>query len=301
MSDLGSSVTCELCGKQMRQITGTHLKKEHEITFSEYKAQFPNCNTLPEDVRKTISEKAAQMNKDGKIGFKQGHTVNAGKTPWNKGTHGLQPPPASKGHTKYDTPSLAETAKKISETRKQMFKDGRIKKRTGEQNPMYGVPAWSRGKTKEDLPQLAIVSKKISATRKRKFKSGELEPLTGPKNPMYGKKLTDEHKLALFSGWKNCKTKPELQLAALLQDYPNWQYVGNGRFFVRTKLKTRVPDFVNTKQKKIIEVYGDYWHRNDNPQDQIDEYKAVGWDCVVLWEHEIMNDGFSLDSIQYYL
>lgn len=253
MNDFENCVTCELCGRQMKQITGTHLKKEHGITFSEYKSQFPNCKTLPEDVRKTISEKASQMNKDGKIGFKPGHIVNYGKRPWNKGTHGLQPPPSTKGHTKYDMPSLAEAAKKISKTRKQMFKDGRIARNSGERNPMYG------------------------------------------------KKLTEAHKIALLSGWKSCKTKPELKLAEFLKEYHDWHYVGNGKFFVRTKIKTRVPDFVNAKQKKIIEVYGDYWHKNDNPQDKIDEYNAVGWDCIVLWEHEIMAEDFNLNSIQCFL
>jgi hypothetical protein len=28
------------------------------------------------------------------------------------------------------------------------------------------------------------------------------------------------------------------------------------------------------------------WHRDDDPQILIDAYKAIGWDCLVIWEDE---------------
>ncbi len=45
--------------------------------------------------------------------------------------------------------------------------------------------------------------------------------------------------------------------------------------------------FKITGQNKVIEIYGDYWHRNDNPQDLINLYKQIGYDCMIFWEHEI--------------
>jgi G:T-mismatch repair DNA endonuclease (very short patch repair protein) len=36
------------------------------------------------------------------------------------------------------------------------------------------------------------------------------------------------------------------------------------------------PDFICDEEKKVIEVYGDYWHRNDNPQDRINKFKKMG-------------------------
>ena len=41
-----------------------------------------------------------------------------------------------------------------------------------------------------------------------------------------------------------------------------------------------------------MEVYGDYWHKNDNPDDIIKKYNEIGWDCYVFWEHEIMKEKY---------
>jgi len=57
-----------------------------------------------------------------------------------------------------------------------------------------------------------------------------------------------------------------------------------------TIIAGKIPDFINVNgQKKLIEVFGDYWHQNDNPQDRIDFFKQYGWDCLVIWEHELKN------------
>ena len=245
-------VICELCGKTFKQITSTHLKKAHGITFLEYKHLFPDCETLSNEVREKISNSAFKLNDEGKIGFRNGHTVNMGKEPWNKNKVGLQ-------------------------------------------------TAWNKGKNKENCPALKLASEKLSAKRKQMFKSGELKKQFGEDNPMFGKQLSDQHKNALWAGWKNSYTKPELKLMGILEDFKDWEYVGNGKFWLRTKIKCRVPDFINRNQKKIIEVYGDYWHKGENPNDKISEYREIGWDCIVIWESEIMSDDFDIEKIKYFL
>ena len=192
------------------------------------------------------------MNSEGKIGFQNGHAVNANKEPWNKNKTGLQ-------------------------------------------------TAWNKGKSKETCPSLESLSKNVSKKRKQMYESGELKRLCGKDNPMYGKRLSDQHKKALWGGWKNSYTKPERKLAEMIEAYCGWEYVGNGKFHLQTKKKCRVPDFINRDKKKIIEVYGDYWHSGEDPCDKIAEYKEIGWDCIVLWEHEIMSDEFSIENIQYFL
>ena len=42
----------------------------------------------------------------------------------------------------------------------------------------------------------------------------------------------------------------------------------------------------------MIEVYGDYWHSGDNPQDRIEQWNSTGCECIVVWEHEINNNQF---------
>jgi hypothetical protein len=52
----------------------------------------------------------------------------------------------------------------------------------------------------------------------------------------------------------------------------------------------KCPDFINCNgEKKIIELFGDYWHLGENPQERIDEFKPFGFDTLVIWEKELKN------------
>jgi len=79
-------------------------------------------------------------------------------------------------------------------------------------------------------------------------------------------------------------TKPEKIFDELTPD--NVRYVGNGKWW----RNHHNPDFKITGQNKVIEIYGDYWHRNDDPKDRIKEYKEMGLDCLVFWEYEVYED-----------
>jgi G:T-mismatch repair DNA endonuclease (very short patch repair protein) len=68
----------------------------------------------------------------------------------------------------------------------------------------------------------------------------------------------------------------------------------NGDFSQKVVIDCKIPDFVNLNGKnKVIEVFGDYWHgynKGDgllNEYNIIQDYKKVGFDCLVLWEHDI--------------
>lgn len=82
--------------------------------------------------------------------------------------------------------------------------------------------------------------------------------------------------------------KPESKLFALLQDnWPGeWKYVGNGE----VRLGRKNPDFININGKKlIIEMFGDYWHRNHDPKDKENHYSKYGFKTLVIWEKELEN------------
>lgn len=65
-----------------------------------------------------------------------------------------------------------------------------------------------------------------------------------------------------------------------------WKYVGDGQLIIGGKW----PDFVNINGKKqLIELYGDYWHRGENPEDKIEHYRAFGYETLVIWEGELDN------------
>jgi len=74
--------------------------------------------------------------------------------------------------------------------------------------------------------------------------------------------------------------------------FPEYQYNGDGRLGI--VLAGLVPDFPNVNGKKqIIEVFGDYWHRlkkskwHQTELGRIMAYNSVGWDCLIIWEHEL--------------
>ncbi|GAH00624.1 unnamed protein product, partial [marine sediment metagenome] len=82
--------------------------------------------------------------------------------------------------------------------------------------------------------------------------------------------------------------KPEQALLILLNHlFPNeYKYVGDFQFFLGGKN----PDFMNINgRKSLIELYGTYWHRHDDPQDRIDHFKKFGFSTLVVWENELKN------------
>lgn len=68
------------------------------------------------------------------------------------------------------------------------------------------------------------------------------------------------------------------------------RYVGNGQFFIVTKNKTHNPDFKISNQRKIIELWGNYWHKGEDIKELIKEYAEVNWECKIFWESEVYND-----------
>lgn len=82
--------------------------------------------------------------------------------------------------------------------------------------------------------------------------------------------------------------KTERKLDTLLNTiYSNeWKFVGDGEIIINGKC----PDFINVNsQKKIIELFGDYWHRGQDPDDRKKIFAEFGYDTLVIWEHELKN------------
>ena len=81
-------------------------------------------------------------------------------------------------------------------------------------------------------------------------------------------------------------TLPEQKMQALL-DYccpESFVYTGDGS----SVMPGLNPDFTHCNGiEQVIEVFGDYWHQGENPQNLVDKYKQLGIDCLVIWEHEL--------------
>ena len=79
---------------------------------------------------------------------------------------------------------------------------------------------------------------------------------------------------------------------------PNeYQYTGDGTIIV----DGLSPDLSNIDgQKKVILMHGDYWHEGENTQFIIDRYAKFGYDCLIIWEHELENRDEVIEKIRKY-
>ena len=116
---------------------------------------------------------------------------------------------------------------------------------------------------------------------------------------LYHPETGDEHARMMREKWQDPiyvqkqmkarnvrQNKTEKQLEDTINKIlPNeYKFVGHGEVVIGGKC----PDFININgQKKIIELYGDYWHDGQNPQDRINIFKEYGYDTLVIWEHEL--------------
>lgn len=172
-------------------------------------------------------------------------------------------------------------------------------------NPIYrkhvsdahkGQKAWNKG--------LRGYKSNISEKGRQKISLMARERMLND-NPM----KTQENKLKLslrnknmpiehyYKMWQNSRrrpSKPELKLQNLIERIGlQFKYVGNSKFFVGRAN----PDFVNIDERQIIELYGDYWHRYENPQNRINYFNKNGYSTLIIWEHELKDESAVMTKV----
>jgi galactokinase/mevalonate kinase-like predicted kinase/very-short-patch-repair endonuclease len=68
------------------------------------------------------------------------------------------------------------------------------------------------------------------------------------------------------------------------------------------KIGNKVPDFVNVNgKKKLIEVFGNYWHTKDEEVARANLFRKYGWDTLFIWEDEFKEIAKIKQKIKTYL
>ena len=63
------------------------------------------------------------------------------------------------------------------------------------------------------------------------------------------------------------------------------RFVGDGQWWRKHPDGAAMnPDFKVTGKNRVIEIFGDYWHRDDDPQVRIQRWADCGVQCLVVWE-----------------
>jgi hypothetical protein len=191
-----------------------------------------------------------------------------------------------KGHT-----HTQETKDSISESCKGMLceqstKDklsvslkGRIFSEQHKQNLSTGHLGHIVTQETRDKVSIGNKGKKRSIETKAKISIAKKEQW---KDPQYVRDLLSK----VLRANKVRPNKAERLLRDILNDlFPGcWKYVGDGQFTIGTKC----PDFVNINgHKQIIELFGDYWHKGQDPQLRIDLFADYGYSTMIVWESEL--------------
>ena len=96
----------------------------------------------------------------------------------------------------------------------------------------------------------------------------------------------------LLKGLKSIPNKPEIKMINLLKknNIP-FDYVGDGKIWFKGYGHTFNPDFISKSKKRIIEVFGDYWHnlpKNiEKDKKRLKAYSKSGYSTLIIWEHEL--------------
>jgi G:T-mismatch repair DNA endonuclease (very short patch repair protein) len=147
------------------------------------------------------------------------------------------------GLKKDNSERILNASKKISETRKKLFKNGTLDI-SGEKNGMYGKESWNKGKTKYTDVRIEKGIKKISISRKNTWNNLSQEE----KDIIIGK-------LSLAANKAKKDTKIEIIIKNILEKM-------NIKFIKNYSQSRFIFDFYLIDYNFVIECQGDYWHGN---------------------------------------
>ncbi len=114
---------------------------------------------------------------------------------------------------------------------------------------------------------------------------------TGENNPFYRGKFSKEAIRKILRAVHKTPNLLEAKAMSLIRDNDlPFKYVGSGEIIIGGKC----PDFIHLNDRKIIEVFGDYWHdpvkRDVRPsstyEGTMEHYEKHGYECLILWEKE---------------
>lgn len=266
---------------------GKKCSEEHRIKISLSKKGKTSGENNPfygkhhnEETKKRLSEIRKGKHYSPETEFKKGHSSNKGKKfpqisklmKGNKICLGLK-------HSD-------ESKIKLSNKLKELYKEGKIK------------PYWLNKKRPEfSGKNHPFFNKHMSDEIKNKISKAN----KGRKRPDTSERMKINN--PIFSGFLK-PTKPERVLIELIKRYNlPYKYVGDGDINIGYKN----PDFIHLNDKKIIEMFGDYFHNPElnkkvkhlqTEEGRIKFFNKHGFKTLVIWEHELKNIDNVLNRIK---
>ncbi len=84
----------------------------------------------------------------------------------------------------------------------------------------------------------------------------------------------------------------------IIKNNLQFNYVGDGKFWLKGEKHSFNPDFLSENPKYIIEVFGNYWHNLSHikirDKERLKTYEKHGYKTLIIWEKELKN----LDNVK---
>lgn len=177
--------------------------------------------------------------------------------------------------------------RKISEANKNKVLSEETKHKIAIKTIGHTVSDESRQKIREKnigKKHSIVVCNKISISRKKYIV--EHPEIIDKMRVSSIEKMRDSNYRKRVFGFRSVKgmNKEEAKLFNILNLLnTNFCYTGNFTFWLGNKN----PDFVDFKNKLIIEMWGDFYHRGQSPQARIDYFKQFGYKTLIIWTSEL--------------
>lgn len=208
-------------------------------------------------------------------------------------------------------PNREKIYNKIRQSVKALWKDSEYAKRQSESHLRYykNHEVWDKGKTKETDDRLLAISKKLKGRKISREWADKISKAHKGKPRIYSnpeetaRKISESKKGKRTSPktefgelWKNPKIRKKIQKAlhrkpnklekSFDKVFPRLKYVGDLSFFVGCKN----PDFILPDSSFAVDLFGDYWHKDDDPRQRIEYFKSHGFHLEIVWENEWWNN-----------
>lgn len=189
-------------------------------------------------------------------------------------------------------------------------------------------PVWNKGLTKDNNESLMKISQSLKGKyRKPEIHTNELVECKcgcNQSRPKYDKKgrirqyIKGHNKKGYFKkghiAWNKGKewdseivrkmliirspNKEETYLINLFKEHNiPYKFVGDGKIII----ENRCPDFINYNgQKKIIEFFGEHWHKIEDEQIKRDIYSKYGYETLFIWGKELKNKKELLNKVKLF-
>ena len=295
-------LTCEICGTHLQWISSQHLRSKKCQTVQkglnlsiknsqEYESVFSGTVTLPKSIRMSMGwTRGLTSETDDRVKHK-GEKIREAKsktTNWNKGL------------TKDTDPRVASQSKNVGKTLKikhdtselVIWNKGLTRETDSRVNDMWkDRQPWNLGLTKENTPCIKAQSEKVKG---RVISKKEREHVAeGVKAYWENLSLKEKnHQLQIRLG--SARERPNRSETKLIRILKPLRFNYNSS---PIESSSRVPDFIHTKEKLIIEFDGDGGHNPRVPwipdnKDDLDkqrnlEYKALGYETLSLTTNDL--------------